>query len=195
MAFEYCRTLAVAQGSNTNPIPLQFLLVPRAPKSLFDALTDTPATASLLARVAASERAARVLAAAVSVPGWNPLQPGNCEQRDRTLLLRAPSSAIAAKLRQLFPSMLTALQRQGTEVIEIRVRVQPEPALPQESHLAERITATGPGGTGVTHRAPVSNAAAQEFANKLALTLRDSPLRDAAKMLSRRLKHAKPTQG
>jgi hypothetical protein len=163
--------------------------VPRAPKSLFDALSDSPATASLLARLAASERAARILAAAVSVPGWNPLHPGHCELRDRTLLLRAASSALAAKLRQSFPSMLGALQRQGVEVIEIRVRVQPERMGYPESGSTQHVVAPMDKNGAAAPRNTPSKLAAQDFADKLALTLTDSPLRVAATKLSRSLRN------
>ena len=160
----------------------------RVPKSLFAALGEAPATASLLDRVAASERAARAIASAASVPGFDPLQPGRCELRDKTLLLRPSSSAIAAKLRQSLPSLLGALQRQGVEVIEIRVRVQPE-------HSSYRIDGSSESrsSSGLTRRDSDADrtrniTAPQAFAEKLALTLSDSPLRSAAEKLSRRLK-------
>lgn len=160
----------------------------RTPRSLFDALADAPATASLLARVSASERAARAIASAPSIPGFDPLQPGRCELRDRILLLRTSSSAIAAKLRQSLPSLLGVLQRQGVEVNEIRVRVQPErPGYHEEGSSDPRS------GSGLTSADDPRNnsmniSCAQAFAEKLALTLTDSPLRTAAEKLSRRLR-------
>ena len=163
-------------------------LMSRAPKSLFDALADTPAAASLLERVAASERAARVIAGAASIPGFDPLRPGCCELRDGTLVLRTSSSAIAAKLRQSLPSLLGALQRQGAEVIEIRVRVQPErsgyPTQGSSPHTPDDMPVLS--GSGPT--AHLSRTEARAFADKLALTLTESPLRSAAEKLSRRLR-------
>jgi hypothetical protein len=44
--------------------------------------------------------------------------------RAGTLILLAGNSAIAAKLRQLAPRLLTAYQKQGSEVTSIRIEVQ-----------------------------------------------------------------------
>ena len=162
--------------------------MPRIPRSLFDALADTPATASLLARVTASERAARAIAGTACVPGFDPLEPGRCELRDRTLHLRAPSPAIASKLRQSLPSLLGVLQRQGVEVNEIRVRVQPEQPgyLVHGSSEAHSAARTDQGD--LIPSASLSISGARAFAEKLALTLTNSPLKTAAEKLSQRLK-------
>lgn len=162
----------------------------RLPKSLFDALGESPAAASLLARVAASVRAARVIAGVASVPGFDPLLPGRCELRDGTLFLRTSSSAIAAKLRQSLPSLLGVLQRQGLEVIEIRVQVQPE-RMGDPDHVSRKTAFTAGPSLGLDSPAVSKDvAAARAFAEKLALTLSDSPLRQAAENLRQRLKRA-----
>ncbi len=157
----------------------------RTSKSLFDALGESAATASLLARIQTSERLARILAgAAVAIPGFDPLAPGTCEVRGRTLHLRAPSSAVAAKLRQCLPSLLAALHRQGSEVSEIKVRVQPgQPAylngVTQETAMA----------TPEQKAARLKNVSeARRFADTLAAQLDDGNLREALQKLSRSLK-------
>jgi len=153
------------------------------PKSLFDALDQASATASLLARVRASTQAARILAHAATIPGLDPLTPGMCELRDRVLWLRAPSSALAAKLRQYLPTLLVAMQRQGLDVNEIKIKIQPKHSLtalglPNEAPLE---TAKQP-----TQPLP-RTAIAKESVGKLVLTLPDSPLRRAVEELSQQL--------
>lgn len=153
----------------------------RHPKSLFDALGETSATASLLARVRASERLAQTLSrSGVSVPGFDPLAPGHCELRGRTLHLRAPSSAVAAKLRQSLPTLLAAVQRTGADVIEIKVRVQlGQAAYPNEVSVK----------TASSDNAPRSQnlKSARQFADTLARELGDSALGQAAHKLKQTL--------
>lgn len=155
----------------------------RTQKSLFDALGEASATASLLARVQASERVARVLSRLeVRTPGFDPLTPGSCELRDRTLHLRAASSAVAAKLRQSLPTMLAALQRQGIDLIEIKVRVQPgSAAYPNEG-------TQDPAAPEVLARRRASLAGARQLAEQLSHQLSDSPLREAVQKLGQTLK-------
>lgn len=158
-----------------------------ATRSLADALTAAPATAALLARVHASERVSAALAKLAPTPGFNPNQPGRCEIRERTLLLRTTSAAIAAKLRQSLPSMLGGLQRQGFELIEIKVQVQPErtgyPMTGGATEAGAEMVSDGRLAASETR----SIQSARDFASKLALTLTDSPLKLAAQRLSRRL--------
>ncbi len=155
----------------------------RAPKSLFDALGETSATASLLARVRASERVAQTLSrSSVQVPGFDPQTPGSCELRGRTLHLRAASSAVAAKLRQTLPSLLATLQRQGVDLIEIKIRVQPRSA----AYPNEGIQHTNTSEIQTLRRSALTHA--REFAQTLAGQLADSPLRQAAEKLGRSLK-------
>ncbi len=46
--------------------------------------------------------------------------------RSGTLLLWADNAAVAAKLKQLTPRLMTALNKQANEVTSIRVQVQPK---------------------------------------------------------------------
>ena len=159
----------------------------RTARTLADALSAAPATATLLARVAASERVAALLAALPQVPGFDPSIPGRCELRGKSLVLRVTSPAIAAKLRQSLPSLLGGLQRQGVEVIEIKVQVQPE----RTGYLSGNAAADGVGGgpdrSGAAAQLQRSLSPAREFARKLALTLQDSPVRAAACALASKL--------
>ncbi len=62
-----------------------------------------------------------------------PLTQACCVKQLRagTLFLLAENAAVAAKLKQLAPRLLTSYQKQGVEVTSIRVQVQVKEALPQ----------------------------------------------------------------
>lgn len=64
-----------------------------------------------------------------------PLAQACCVKQLRagTLTLLAENSAIAAKLKQLAPRLLTAYQKQGVEVTSIRIEVQVKEAQPGSS--------------------------------------------------------------
>lgn len=102
-------------------------------------------------------------------------------------MILAQSAAQAGKLRQATPRFLAVLREQGLNVSEIRIRVQP-PGL---------IEANDPAGSRTTDDARnlasrrLQAKAAKDFAEKLALTLRPSPLRDAAGRLARALKNVR----
>jgi hypothetical protein len=157
----------------------------RGAKSLADALASSPA-GNLLHRVAQSAELAKVIKGARGLPpDFDPNAPGICELRDSVLWLSAHSPAQAAKLRQSLPGLQQLLLRHGFEVIEIRVRIQPgltayqgSVSGPQPAHVDAEAAARA----GLDQQAPL------EFAEKLALTLRDSPLRAAARSLADRLR-------
>lgn len=89
------------------------------------ALSDSPETAALLARVGSAQRAADLIAPLASSLGCG-FDPnlGNCELRGGVLLLAVDSAAQAAKLRQAVPRFQAALSANGVQVYEIRLRVQ-----------------------------------------------------------------------
>jgi hypothetical protein len=62
-----------------------------------------------------------------------PLTQACCVKQLRagTLFLLAENAAIAAKVKQLFPRLLTSYQKQGVEVTSIRVEVQVKETAPQ----------------------------------------------------------------
>lgn len=98
------------------------------------------------------------------------------DSREATLVLLAAHSAAAARLRQVVPTLLERLQRRGSQITAIRVRVQPQGGndslWPQETEKPPKrakMTAVG-----------VNSLAA------LANELPDSPLRQAlAEMIAR----------
>jgi hypothetical protein len=90
------------------------------------ALRDAPSTATLLARLEASETASRILTplARTLAPGLDLHTAGRCELRDKVLWLTVESAAEAAKLRQAAPRLLAALTSSGVQVYEMKTRVQ-----------------------------------------------------------------------
>jgi len=152
-------------------------------------LTDSAIAAALLSRLAAGREAARIIApiCAEIAPDFDPFRPGSCDLRERVLRIWLRSSAQSTKLRQATPRLIAALQRQGLEVSEIKVGVQPRRV--RESNCAERSNSAlfarevEPNGKS----AQTLYAAPLEFSRQLALTLPDSPLRRAATALGKAL--------
>ena len=89
--------------------------------------------------------------------------------RQQTLIVFASNGAVAAKLRQLAPSLLEKIQKRGTEVTAIRVDVQVE-VLPLDKKPKDLM---------VSHNALNS-------LEKLEQSLDDSPLKNALHALIRR---------
>ncbi|HTP95212.1 MAG TPA: DciA family protein [Burkholderiales bacterium] len=86
------------------------------------------------------------------------------------LVIVADNGAVAAKLRQLTPRLLSFFGQRGNEVTAIRVQVQASP--PREDKL-------------MTKQAKMSTAAIQHLA-RFSSALADSPLKSAlARMLAR----------
>jgi len=88
------------------------------------------------------------------------------------LTLAANNSAIAAKLRQMTPELVKQLQLLGCEVTGIQVRVQV--TLPPDSRIAGPVTLSPQGFSQLTN---------------LALSLSDSPLKNALQRLLGRKKN------
>ena len=84
--------------------------------------------------------------------------------RAGTLFLLAENAAIAAKLRQLAPRLLTACQNQGVEVTSIRVEVQVGEASPRVD---------------TPRKAKPLGVETIEHLQHLAASLEDSPLKQA----------------
>jgi hypothetical protein len=153
-------------------------------KTPLQALAETP-VANLVAQCERATRAAQLITATLGDAGFPDGAPSiACQFKEHVLLIFAQSAAQAGKLRQATPRFLTALREQGMNVSEIRIRVQ----------AAELTEANDPvsAGSRVDSRdfsilSKQSNAA-KEFAEKLALTLRPSALRDAANRLARVLR-------
>ncbi|GAB4473305.1 MAG: hypothetical protein OHK0044_17430 [Burkholderiaceae bacterium] len=157
----------------------------RSAKTLAEALAEMPAVAQLLSRLQGSQSVARMLAAA-SPPiggGFDPLRPGVCELRGGLLLLTAISQAQAAKLRQEFPRMQTLLKKQGLELNEIRVRIQPALLPYREEASGAPQVFDAQEATRASSGPVLDFVAPLRFADELVLTLKDSPLRDAIERL------------
>ena len=149
---------------------------------LAEVLRNAPEAARLLARWEATQRAARSIAPVCRslASGFDPLEPGRCELRDSVLLLTASSSALSAKLRQSIPRLLTTLGGEGIQVYEIRVRVEPGITGYREQG------STPPSSLDAGWLTPGSSAG--EAMGKLALTVQDSPLKEAIERLAATLR-------
>ncbi|MGE5162349.1 MAG: hypothetical protein ACM3O5_12635 [Betaproteobacteria bacterium] len=147
-------------------------------RPLSEALRDAPEAARLLARWETSRRIALCIAPVCRslASGFDPLLPGRCELRDNALLLTASSTAQSAKLRQVTPRLLSTLGGEGIQVYEIRVRVQPGfTGYPEQGSGTPSSEDAG-----WLHPAP----SAGETMAKLALTVRESPLKHAVARLA-----------
>jgi hypothetical protein len=156
---------------------------------LAKALADS-AAASLVRRVADSQRVAEALAGAdlSLLPAFDPLAPGTCDVREKTLVLFVGSPASAAKMRQSLPQLLAWLNRQGFDLTEIKMRLQPE-------RMSYRLSLTDETGQGVSSEAVATApeavphiAGALALAEKLALTFPDTNIGNAAQRLAARLR-------
>jgi hypothetical protein len=156
-------------------------------KPLAAVLRDAPEAARLLARWEASQRIARSIAPVCRslASGFDPLRPGQCELRDGVLWLTASSTAESAKLRQAIPRILSTLGGEGVQVYEIRVRVQPViTGYPEQGTKP-------PSGADAAWLKPGSSAG--EAVGRLALAVRESPLKRAVERLAATLtKRSKP---
>jgi hypothetical protein len=86
-----------------------------------------------------------------------------------TLSLSVANSAVAAKLRQLAPELVTLLQNRGCQVSGIRVKVQVSYASNRPNPVPRKLGKT-----------------AQIALNKLSSNLRDSPLKLALEKMARK---------
>lgn len=158
-------------------------------RSLAAALADS-AAAALVRRVADSQRVAEALArAGLSLPpNFDPLAPGACDVRESTLVLFVGSPASAAKMRQSLPQLLGWLNRQGFELTEIKVRLQPERMsyrlFPGETQDGGSAAEAAPAPAGPQ---PDINGALA-LAEKLALTFPGTSVGEAARRLAERLR-------
>jgi hypothetical protein len=145
-------------------------------------LRAAPEAAQLLARWETTQRAARCIdpVCCSIASGFDPLLPGRCELRDGVLLLTASSTAQSAKLRQAVPRLLSMLGSRGFQVYEIRVRVEPGmTGYPEQG-------STTPSSIDAAWLQPSQGAA--DAIGKLAITLRESPLKKAAERLAATLR-------
>lgn len=153
---------------------------------LSDALHDS-AAGPLLGRLALTQRICALVVEAIGPPARESgcSRPDRVEQQGSTIVLRASTTATAAKLRQTVPRLLTHLQRRGIQVTQIRVKVQPV-AFPggQDIGTLEPISVPPGRPAAAGGRDPTGPRALAEALSK---ALPDSPLRRAAERLRKRL--------
>jgi hypothetical protein len=108
---------------------------------------------------------------------WEQVAPSSLAQmckvsglQDQVLVLYANNGAIAAKVRQLAPTMLDKLKKRGLEVTAIQVRVQVSFPLPEQKPV----------------KALQLGSAGMESLRQLAERLEASPLRQALERLLER---------
>jgi len=148
------------------------------------ALRDSPQAASLIARWESTQRAALAIAPACRlVAGFDPLDPGVCELRGETLWLSLPSPSHSAKLRQAMPRLLSMLAADGFKVNEIKTRVQPAVTSYPGDGRAEPSSDASRGMPW-----PLSDESAVAAVAKLADSVADSPLKEAARRLAATLR-------
>ncbi|MCX8004623.1 MAG: flagellar hook-length control protein FliK [Burkholderiaceae bacterium] len=158
----------------------------RVARSVTEALAASPA-AALLTRVLDAQRVAKAVASshAPLPPAFDPLAPGACELRGQILWLVVASPAVAAKLRQCLPQLRDALNRQGFDLTEIKVRLQPaRKSYPADAPPVTHIADLRESEAGEVRRL----TAALSLAEKLALTYPGAALGEAASRLAARLR-------
>ena len=155
-------------------------------KSAAEALAEGPIAgllgqARLLGRVSAVvEAISRELAFSE-----DPLPPPRCAFDSGTLVITVSTPSHAAKLRQCKDRIDQALRERVPEVTGIRIRLQP--GVPNYPKTVMGETKVTPAPASPTGDEPAL-AAAMQFANDLADSLHDSPLRDSALRLQARLR-------
>jgi hypothetical protein len=136
----------------------------------------------LVVRWEASQRAARCIAAACSqlAAGFDPLAAGSCEVRDGVLWLTVGSAAQSAKLRQAVPRLLSLLGADGLPIYEIKTRVQPSGSC--DPDRGAQCAAD------LDQRWLQPSSAVADTIGELALTVQDSPLKNAVERLAATLR-------
>ena len=111
--------------------------------------------------------------------------PLRCALRGRTLVITAVTPSQAAKLRQRLAALREALGERAPQLTAIRIRLQP-------AGSADPVPGSPPGETaGSAPRPPASReslSAALGFADALATSLHESPLRRSAQRLQASLR-------
>jgi len=118
---------------------------------------------------------------------WERIAPPNLAHacnvaslRDQVLALYANNGAVAAKVRQLAPTLLEKAQKSGLEVTAISVRVQARPEMPENKPIK------------TLHLGPSAAASLRLLAGRL----EESPLRQAVeRMLERHSGETRDDQG
>ncbi|KVD71117.1 hypothetical protein WS62_10780 [Burkholderia sp. ABCPW 14] len=140
------------------------------PQAAADVLKRTDAFAALRAGIEQVAALQRDLTALLPDYLANHVEPGFI--KDGTLTLFAAHNALAARLRQVEPRLLSELQARGWAVAALKVRVRPQPAPEPPRVKQARMSAAG-----------------TDALRQLADTLEQSPLQSAlARMAARHTK-------
>lgn len=153
-------------------------------RTVAETLAASP-LAGLLDRARLLERLSAAVSAAAAASGVDQASPPKCHLQGQTLLVTAASTAHAAKLRQCAARITEVVQELAPEVNAIRFRVQPGAPI---YHLPGIDRADDLNSAVQTRRDPADAAEALRFADNLASSLRDSPLRQSAQRLQARLR-------
>lgn len=158
-----------------------------APRTLNQALAGSTA-AALLARVAAAEQIAAILApeCARLRLGFDPATPGRFELRETEVQIKVDSAAQAAKLRQAMPRLTQALASQGWGGLALKLKVAPPGAREEETVPQEHGPAREPSASGAV--------AVSELAGELASEEPESRLARMLAKLARTLGRRTPGQ-
>ena len=148
-------------------------------------LTDSLLAAPLIARLAAARQAAQAIAliCAEVAPDFDPMQPGACDLREKTLRIWVRSGAHSTKLRQSSPRLVASLQLHGLEINEIKVGVQPGRVRENPARNARNSGFAPTGNDAITAITSANYLAALDASRKLALALPESGLRAAVDRL------------
>ncbi len=148
-------------------------------------ISDTPLAANLLARLAASRRAATAIDPICRniAPDLDALAPGVCDLRDDVLKICLRSSALANKLRQATPRLLAGLHCNGLQINEITITVQPARVRENAPSDAKNSAEKPPSGASAVLRNESDYLGSIAFSGKLAVTLPESGLRLAAQQM------------
>jgi hypothetical protein len=134
-------------------------------------IANEPALKPLLTRLAEINSLERIYFEAVPVALARSSQVSSYE--NGTLVIAAENGAVAAKLKQLLPTLTQAFVVKGIEVTAIRLAVQVPGAVADSVGLAPA-------------RKPALAHSAAQSCRELADTLPESPLREALQRLARR---------
>lgn len=90
--------------------------------------------------------------------------------RSGAVIIHAGNGAVAAKLRQLAPTLGDVFRSKGEQVTEIIIKVQPRDVAAQHD-------------AGMPPRPPILSEAGRSSLERLSATLNDGPLREAVRRL------------
>lgn len=144
-------------------------------RTLDDCLNADDAMARLAAHAARLQQLQQVFVAAVPAAMARASRVAN--YKAGVVIIHAENGAVAAKLRQLAPSLTAEFRQRGQEVTEIRIKVQPLDAALQQTH---------------TPVAAVLGAASRASIERLAGDLPDGPLRDSLRRFMQKVGKIKP---